>query len=153
VRANLAAEHEPPIELAHDFECRPLARVRAQTIANRRGTGREGQKPPGSGDQLTIGGGIADLFRRDVGLLGSAENAERDQARASGCRRREGRLREAPPHLGKIRCALWQDIAPRRVGAVLVRRGQNGIPPLWIEVAVVPGGVFIDDRSGGGVRG
>jgi hypothetical protein len=35
-------------------------------------------------DQIAVGGRIADPLRRDVGLLGRAENAERDQLAVAG---------------------------------------------------------------------
>ena len=59
----LAAEHETRIGFADDLECGSLAWVLAHAMADRGGTGREGQKTPGSGDQLAVGGRITDLLR------------------------------------------------------------------------------------------
>ena len=50
MHADLAAEHKARIGFADDPECGALAGVFAHAVANRRGTGREGQKTPSGGD-------------------------------------------------------------------------------------------------------
>ena len=158
MHADLAAEYEARIGFADDPECGALAGVFAHAVADRRGTGRKGQKTPGVGDQLAIGGGIADLFWREIGLLGGAQNAKRDQL-AIGRRMRQvagaekGSLGKALPHSSEVFGGLRSNITPRQPVATRVRRRQDDVPPLGIKVEIVPGGIFVDDRAGGGVRG
>jgi hypothetical protein len=80
VHAELAADDEAGIGFPYDLQRRPLTRVLAHAVADRRSAAAESQKSPAAGDQLAIAGCSSDLLRRDVAFLNRAEQAESDQA-------------------------------------------------------------------------
>ena len=72
MHAEPAADDDPGVGFAHQFQRGALARVRAQAEADRRGAAAEGQKPPGRGDQLAISRRVGDLLWRDIVLAATA---------------------------------------------------------------------------------
>src|SRR6266567_7985929 len=54
MHAELAADDDPGIALAHQFERDAAARVRAHSLADNGGAAAIGEEPAGAGDQLAI---------------------------------------------------------------------------------------------------
>ena len=110
------------------------------------------RKRPGTGDVVSIRQRVVDLLGRDVMLLYVAKDAQRDQA-AIGRRMgdvagaEERRRGKALAHRDKVAGGLWQNVAQRRAVALRIRRRKQAVLPRGIEVAIVPGDVFIDHGS------
>ena len=91
-------------------------------------------------------------------FLHLAQDAESDQAAigrrvgdVAGAEERRGG--KAATHCDEIFRSLRQDIAPGHALAVGIGRGEQAVLPFRIEVAVVPGDVFLDHRARSGMRG
>jgi hypothetical protein len=154
----LAADDDPGIGLAHQFERNTVARVRAHSLADDRGAAAKGEKSAGAGDQFAIRHRLGNLLFGDVVRLHCGQHAERDQIAVgrgvgdvAGAQKR--RFREGSAHADQILDAFRQHIAPRDPLSTGIRRGQQHLLPSRIEMAVVPGGVFLDHRPCGGVGG
>ena len=99
---------------------------------------------------------LGNLLLRDVVGLHRSQYTERDQIAVG---RRVGdvssaqkhRFRERPAHADQIRDTLRGHIGPRHPLSVGVCRRQQHLPR-GVEMAVVPGGVFLDHRPRGAVR-
>ena len=63
VHADLAANDDAAIGLAHQLQRGALGRSLAHAGADCRGAATEGEETPGAGDHLAVRGGIGDLLR------------------------------------------------------------------------------------------
>jgi len=148
MHADLAADDDPGIGLAHDLQRRSLGRVFAHPGADRRGAAAKRQKPPGLGNHRPVAGGVGDLLGRHALLLGRGENAERDHVAiawrvgdvAGG---QERRRRKEAAHAAEVVDALRRNIGP----GGLVGRPQCGLLPGRVANEIVPGDVFVDHRA------
>jgi len=152
VHADLAADDEAGIGLADEPQRRALAGVLAQAVADRRGAGREREEAPGAGDEVAERGSVRDLIRRDVSLVGRVEDAQRDEvAVGRGVRdvagAQERRRREAAAHPPQVVGAPGQDEGARDAAPLGVGRRQDHVLPFRVEVAIVPGRVFVHRRA------
>src|SRR5689334_1464699 len=69
VHADLAADNDPAVGLAHQLQRSALGRIFAHAGADRRGAAAEGQETPGAGDHLAVAGGVGDLLGGNAPLL------------------------------------------------------------------------------------
>ena len=151
VHADLAADHQPLIGLAHDAEGGALGRILPHAIADRGTAAAEREEPLGARDHLAIGGGIGDLPGRDIALLYRGQQAERDHMaigrRVGDVARAEERCGgKAATHADKVVRA-----ARHEVGKWHAIVAEHGIGPGRIGMAIIPGDIFIDHRAGGGM--
>ena len=116
------------------------------------------RKRPVRAMSLAIRQRIVDLLRRGIACLHLAEDAECDQT-AIGRRvgdvagAEERRRGEASSHRDEIVGGLRQHVAPGQAIAAASGGAEQTVLPRRIEVAVVPGDVFVDHRARRGMRG
>src|SRR5262249_7768577 len=79
VHADLAAQHQARVGLAHYAEGRALGGIGAEPIADGRGARAKGEEASGAGDQLTVAGGVIELPVGDLALEYDIADAESDE--------------------------------------------------------------------------
>ncbi len=144
-----ARNHDPGIGLAHQLERDPVGRIGAQALADDRGAPAIRQKTAGAGDIVAIGRRRGNVLGRCVAGLRRGQHPECNQI-AVGRRVRnvagaqKNRLGKGPAHADQIGAGFWRDIGPGHGLAVCRMGRQQELAPFWVEMAVVPGAIFVD---------
>ncbi len=158
VHADPAAQHQPRVRLPHDAQRGALGGVGAEAGPDGGRARREGEEPPRARDLVAVRGRGGGLRGRDVAPADHVVDAERDQV-AVGRRVRdvarglEQRGRAGAAHRAQVVRRPGHREGPRSPDASRVGRGQQPLLPRGVVVAVVPEGVLVHHRAGGGVHG
>src|SRR5206468_604265 len=151
-----ASYHEACPRLVDDAKGGPLTWILAEAVPDGGRARREGQKAPGVGDHVAIGGGARHLLRRDITLPDHVVDAEGDQVSVPGSVGHVARGQEdgggvAPTHRAQSGWILRQGKSPRRAVSALIGRRQEHVLPRGVVVTVVPRDVLFDHAPGGGM--
>jgi len=101
---------------------------------------------------------VRPISSRYAALLDGVQNAQGDEVAVRGrvrdvARAQEGGRGEASTHGAQIGGGLRQGVRPRRAVALGVGRGEEDVPPLRIEVAIVPACELVHHGASGWVNG
>ncbi len=153
MNAKPAADDDPRIGFTNQLQRHSVLRIGTHPLPDDRSAAAVGDEPSGAGDHGAIGERVFGLLRGNVLRLDRGQDAECDQIPVGGVVRdvaggEEHGLRERAAHPLHVSGRPRQHEGPRDALAIGPGGRQQRILPRRVDVAVVPGHVFLDHRAG-----